>query len=56
MTVHIEELVSEVTVEDDAPADRRQPAALWEQLAILRRLLERDLLDAARTSAFGSED
>ena len=57
MSLHIENLVSDVTTEDETPGKAQRPApAFWEQLVMLRRLQARALLDDARASAFGSED
>jgi hypothetical protein len=56
MTVRIGDLVNDVTVEDEAPAGGDRASAIWEQLALMRRLAERTLLDDARTAAHGAED
>ncbi len=56
MTVRIGEMINDVTVEDEAPGGGGRAASLWEQLALMRRLAERALLDDARTAAHGMED
>lgn len=57
MTVHIDELVSEVSVEPEAPA-RAAPAASegWQGLAALRERVRRLEGDGWRTAAEGFDD
>jgi hypothetical protein len=57
MTVHVDELTSEVTPET-APAlpSGPAPATVWQEQARLRALRERAARDAARTCAEAYDD
>lgn len=59
MTLHVESLVTEAVTDDEAGpggTGGERPSPQWEQLAMLRRLQSRALLDDLRVSAFGMED
>ena len=56
MPLIIEELSSELVIEEPRQAEPARTPALWDQLDRHRELARRDLLDAERTRARGNDD
>ena len=56
MPVYVEELQSEITLQERQEQQKESTSPKWEQLALYRRLRDRIMLDEKRISAFGNED
>jgi hypothetical protein len=56
VTVHVDELVTDVSVEPEAPSRAPQPPEAWPALAALGERLRRLEADAWRTAAEGFDD
>jgi hypothetical protein len=56
MTVHVDEMVSEVTAEPDAPAGGAAEATPWEERAKVRELQAQIARDRWRTAADAYDD
>lgn len=56
MTVHVDELVSEVTAESDSPAAGASKQAQWEEQASIRSTQAQIARDRFRTAAEGYDD
>jgi hypothetical protein len=56
MSVHVDEMVSEVTAESDAPAAEVREPVNWEEQVRVGEALARMTRDRARTAAEGYDD
>ena len=56
MTIHVDEMVSEITAESDSPAAGASEQLKWEEQSKVRELQAQIARDRWRTSAEGYDD